>query len=398
MDFPWEEEGKGNRMALDIRSLLIAAALATACCAVARILLFYLHRSIPGLGQWAAASLLGVMSLLLIAVREQLPDWIALSFGQLLILAGFLLTWEGVRLFLGRPRLDRDLIIGLVLASLTALGVAQISGALMIRSAVNAALIGIISAQVARELLRDCPGHLVARRFTGWVYGVNALFFCFRLIAAWQNVEKFGPASVMGMSSMSVLWWLGMVIAITLGMVLMTGERLQEDLNHQASRDPLTGALNRRAFTALAEKELARARRAGTPLSLLMIDMDHFKWINDCLGHGGGDDALVRFAAQAGKILRAEDLLCRFGGEEFLALLPGSAIAEAQGVAERLRQAYAGEVHGLDPDGRLPFAVTLSAGIAALEPGEEVDGLIRRADKALYRAKEAGRDRCVLAG
>ena len=165
---------------------------------------------------------------------------------------------------------------------------------------------------------------------------------------------------------------------------MIANDRLQEELNHHATHDPLTGALNRRAFALLAEKQVAQAARTGRPLAVLMMDLDHFKRINDTLGHSGGDATLCRFVAVAGDVLRAEDVLCRFGGDEFVALLPHAEAAQAVAAAERLRLAFAAT------------GATVSIGVASLRPGEDLEDLLRRADAALYDAKRAGRDRTHL--
>ena len=165
---------------------------------------------------------------------------------------------------------------------------------------------------------------------------------------------------------------------------MIANDRLQEELNHHATHDPLTGALNRRAFALLAEKQVAQAARTGRPLAVLMMDLDHFKRINDTLGHSGGDATLCRFVAVAGDVLRAEDVLCRFGGEEFVALLPHAEAAQAVAAAERLRLAFTAT------------GATVSIGVASLRPGEDLEDLLRRADAALYDAKRAGRDRTHL--
>lgn len=165
---------------------------------------------------------------------------------------------------------------------------------------------------------------------------------------------------------------------------MIANDRLQEELNHHATHDPLTEALNRRAFALLAEKQVAQAARTGRPLAVLMMDLDHFKRINDTLGHSGGDATLCRFVAVAGDVLRAEDVLCRFGGEEFVALLPHAEAAQAVAAAERLRLAFAAT------------GATVSIGVASLRPGEDLEDLLRRADAALYDAKRAGRDRTHL--
>ncbi len=165
---------------------------------------------------------------------------------------------------------------------------------------------------------------------------------------------------------------------------MIANDRLQEELNHHATHDPLTEALNRRAFALLAEKQVAQAARTGRPLAVLMMDLDHLKRITATLGHSGGDAPPCRIVAVAGDVLRAEDVLCRFGGDEFVALLPHAEAAQAVAAAERLRLAFTAT------------GATVSIGVASLRPGEDLEDLLRRADAALYDAKRAGRDRTHL--
>lgn len=189
------------------------------------------------------------------------------------------------------------------------------------------------------------------------------------------------------------------MIAITLGMVLMTAERLQADLNNQANHDPLTGALNRRSFALLYEKAMAYSRRNQRPLSVLMIDLDNFKYVNDHLGHEFGDKVLCSFVAVTQKTLREEDVFCRFGGEEFVALLPNTGSESALGVANRLRSAFEIDSALIEPKaGHEPLTITVSIGIAELKLEEGFEALLSRADNALYQAKDNGRNRCEVAG
>lgn len=174
----------------------------------------------------------------------------------------------------------------------------------------------------------------------------------------------------------------------------ITEQRALEDkLRVLAATDTLTGAFNRRHFFACAEALLADS--AALPLSLILLDIDHFKRVNDRHGHRAGDAALVAVAALCRAQARAEDILARFGGEEFILLLPRTSGAEAFGLAEALRAAIAAQPQPL-ASGSL--RLTASLGVAAYAgPGESIDGLVERADKALYAAKRAGRDRVMMA-
>jgi two-component system cell cycle response regulator len=167
---------------------------------------------------------------------------------------------------------------------------------------------------------------------------------------------------------------------------------LQEELAEQTRRledqlfeDPLTRLYNRRFLLGQLGALVSGARRHGRPLALAMVDLDAFKGVNDRHGHRTGDEVLVATADALQRALRAEDVLGRLGGEEFLALLPDTDAEAAARAGERLRAAVA--------DAGGPVPVTASVGWAVLEDGEAADGLVRRADAALYEAKAAGRNR-----
>jgi diguanylate cyclase (GGDEF)-like protein len=162
-------------------------------------------------------------------------------------------------------------------------------------------------------------------------------------------------------------------------------------LEELATTDALTGAYNRRKFNELILAEIERVRRYGHPLSLFILDIDHFKRINDTRGHETGDEVLVVLAGLIRAGIRATDSLARWGGEEFVVLSPEVTVEEAMGLAERLRAAAG--THEYSFVGK----VTASIGVAQHRAGETADELFARADEALYRAKQGGRDRVELA-
>lgn len=167
---------------------------------------------------------------------------------------------------------------------------------------------------------------------------------------------------------------------------------LQQQLELLASTDPLTGVLNRRRFFHTAEAELYRARRYDRPLVLALVDIDHFKRINDGFGHAVGDDTLKTLAHAFANRLRRSDLFARFGGEEFVLLLPETQLGDGLRLCERLRQMV--ETIRLQiPDRAEPFGFTVSIGVADLQhEGDSLNQLLARADAALYKAKRDGRN------
>jgi len=173
--------------------------------------------------------------------------------------------------------------------------------------------------------------------------------------------------------------------------IAIENARLFGEVQRMAVIDSLTGILNRRHFFELAEREVKRARRSGRPLCAIMADVDHFKRVNDDHGHLVGDQVLEEIARRCKESIRGEDLLGRFGGEEFVLLLPEAPLeVAAANVAERLRREVAGVPIATN---RGELKLTISLGVAELGPGEDLAALLERADGALYAAKQGGRDR-----
>ena len=166
-------------------------------------------------------------------------------------------------------------------------------------------------------------------------------------------------------------------------------------LVEMATQDFLTGLLNRRETFRRLDEELQRSRRLAVPFSVLLLDLDHFKQVNDSHGHSAGDLVLQTAASVLRRGVRPYDLCCRHGGEEFLVVLPETALTGAAGIAERLRSDIEQQVISL-PDGQT-LQVTASIGAAALAGDETIDQLIIRADEAMYQAKQGGRNRVCLA-
>ncbi len=156
-----------------------------------------------------------------------------------------------------------------------------------------------------------------------------------------------------------------------------------EELSREMVTDTLTGAFSRRYFITHAEQDCQRARRAGSALALLMLDIDNFKQFNDSMGHPAGDDMLRRVASTLKQTVRSSDICARLGGEEFAALMPETSVASARQIAERIRERVTQHLH----------PVSVSIGVAGLTPECSFQDLVQRADQALYRAKAEGKNR-----
>lgn len=181
-------------------------------------------------------------------------------------------------------------------------------------------------------------------------------------------------------------------LAITLNNLAGSVNRLTAELREQAIRDSLTGLYNRRYLDETLPRELSSSLRSGKPVTLVMIDMDRLKEINDAYGHAWGDKMLIKLAQILNSQTRGGDIACRFGGDEFVTLMPGATLEVGLQRAREWKRKF--EESDLPAGGEL-ITSSLSAGVAEWIPGESPEQLISRADEGLYRAKNTGRN-CVM--
>lgn len=190
----------------------------------------------------------------------------------------------------------------------------------------------------------------------------------------------------------SVVQDAGMLELLAAQMRIAELEKALTEAREAAYTDPLTGALNRRGFDKASQREMARARRSGICFALALIDLDDFKLLNDQLGHQTGDKALVQFVGLLHRLMRPTDVLSRFGGEEFILMLPDTSLEDAVMVINRfLKELSAQTISGTDR------RVTFSAGVTVQQAGEGLDEVLLRADAATYQAKRAGKNRVIAA-
>ena len=209
-------------------------------------------------------------------------------------------------------------------------------------------------------------------------------------LAVWGVMEIAGLPQPAWSASLAYIAGYMLMLVNGFGFMLMSKQRDDARMERLATTDDLTGLLNRRAFYARAEAARMLASRLRQPIALLMLDIDHFKQLNDRFGHATGDEALVKFALTCNAALREHDILGRMGGEEFALALPGTDMAGALHAAERLRQAVV--------DTRLltcgnHYTMTVSIGLVVIDPNEDLPAALARADHALYAAKRGGRNR-----
>lgn len=350
-----------------------------------------------GLRTWALSMGLESLAWALISQRGSIPDAISILMPNLLLAIALAMKLAAIHEFQGRPwpRWKCLLPAALMLALMALLEYDDFRGRLVYGGLIYGAQMLLI----AQALHADAE----SRKGRAWwlLYGVTAAMvpiLALRALAAFFGADHF--ATVEGAVAPNTIQLLVFVCLMalhllgSLGFVLMEKERSDLELRSLAMTDFLTRALNRRAFTERAEQQMALAQRAGQPLALLMIDVDHFKQINDEYGHAAGDSVLVEIARVIGGHIRKQDTLGRYGGEEFGVLLPATDQASAMVVAEKLRRAVEAMRCHVQA---MPVSVTISIGVTVCLASCEkchadLNKLLGDADRALYRAKHSGRN------
>lgn len=263
---------------------------------------------------------------------------------------------------------------------------------------------GVVYANLeAARILGVSPDGLVGRHFLDFVDDADAAAqrVCFVGCLIERELVRIKDCVLIGADgrrtnvqvSMSPLPWEGLPVIYVLLNDVTALKETEDTLRRLSLTDSLTGVSNRRHFIETAEREVERVQRYHRPLSMLMLDIDHFKRVNDTYGHHVGDEALKVFTAICQRTLRRNDLLGRMGGEEFAILLPETDAAGARRLAERIRHLV---MHASVPAEGDVVRFTVSIGIASCRGGEHtVDTLLSCADEALYQAKHAGRNRVV---
>ncbi len=376
-------------MAIDTGTL--ATALVVVCAVLAGlILLTSMHdRRVPMLATWAFCFALCGAAASGVAMWSQPPDFIILDTTNALRLLAFGLGWQAARQFTGQ-RWNWILVLapgGLWLAA----SVSVFGDDLRLRVLVSAPLVAAYSLAIAAELWRGARRAQIIARTTAILVAFHGVFLLVRFLAA---VSSDGPLEAGAISHPlnPVALFEMLVLALVLGflLVLAAKEQILDQYRRAALLDPLTGVSNRRAFDAEVSRMLARARRNGTATALLLLDLDHFKAVNDRWGHLAGDRALKACTDAITAVLRDGDVLGRLGGEEFAVALSDCRTDQALRLAERIREAIAALAIR---EGLGDFRLTVSIGVASRRNVESLDQLMMEADAALYRAKAGGRDR-----
>jgi diguanylate cyclase (GGDEF)-like protein len=356
---------------------------------------------------WSAYAALGALSFVLLVAALRDPDpldaeWLRAG-GNIAGVLATLALQRGIRRFAGvpAPRLGHAAAVAVLLFSST-LGLD--SGLGFLRVGLNSAVLAAVSVSTAFDLQRYARERLALRHpfllaLPVWIATAGYAFRGLRALVAPASVAAEMTAnSALNVGASFVYVALTLLFhAMLAALVVM---RLTRDLRRLSRHDGLTGLLNRRAFEDALQAQWQRSRRNAEPFVLMMLDADHFKRINDVHGHPVGDLVLKHLSALLKSRMREVDRLARFGGEEFVVLLPGLTLSAAMPVAERLRELIADTPLLVAERVDAPIPLSVSIGIAEwnAEAQEDLSRLLVRVDAALYQAKRQGRDRVEWAG
>jgi diguanylate cyclase (GGDEF)-like protein len=375
---------------LDIGTLFVIAISVT--CPLGLFLLFaWRQERIQALAWWGAAYLIGGLSGALWRcgdlVGPQARPWLA----DVLLFVAVGMIWSAARLFHGRPVLWPAMFFGAAFW-LIACKSPAFAGSAASRILVSSLIVAGYTFMTATELWRERRKSLIRRwpaMFVPILHG--SIFLMPVALATLTNDGSHRPAT--GWVAVFAIEIVLYVVGTAFIILTLTKDRAVRFYKAAAVTDPLATLLNRRGFFEAAGALAKSSQRCKAPVSVLAFDLDHFKSINDRFGHATGDVMLQLFATVARTTMRADDIIDRLGGEEFVAILPAS-LADAAAAAERVRAAFAAASAKGDAQ-HVP--ATVSIGVASGAPTTAIEALIARADAALYQAKSKGRNRVETA-
>jgi len=373
---------------LDITTLFIVATCITALLGLL-LLSAWAQERIRALAWWGTAYLVGGFSVAIWSVENLISPPLPPGMANALLFVACGMIWSAARIFHGRRVLWVAMTAGAI-AWMVACLVPEFAYWTLARIVLSSLIVSAYTFLTAAELWRERRKTLLRRWPAVFVPILHGAVFLFPIpLASLLPAERGIVSLASGWIAVFALETMLYVVGTAFIVLVLAKERTVRIQRDAAATDELTGILNRRGFFAAAHQLVARQAKRGEPVSVLMFDLDHFKSINDRYGHAVGDEALRLFGQVAGSTMRASDVVARFGGEEFVAMLPGS-LADATAAAERVRlafQAAAGSIAGR------PVAATVSIGAASAELCADIASLISAADRALYRAKANGRNR-----
>jgi len=379
-------------------TLLIVAAILAALVTGVLSAVWLFNRRIPGLRLWAQALFCATVFCINLLLRDHVPLPLSVVLAQSSIALTAYLCLLGAREYMGKAPLGHGVAaLALALLLATALFFTLVKPNVQVRIVLTGLVPGVIFIAAAHTLARGGFRKVPARYLFAATVGVHGAFLLvrpllFKLAAPAEGAQP-EAGIVAALSQFVVLESTLAVVLVAFGALMLTNEFITNELRHLAEVDPLTNVFNRRAFLTLLDKAISNAQRTQTTLPVLVMDLDHFKKVNDSWGHRAGDDVLRHFVMLAQRCLRKEDVMGRLGGEEFAIFLPNAGAGGAIAVAERLRAMV--EAHPVVTEQR-SIALTVSVGVTLCAGSESAGTALQRADEAMYLAKERGRNRVEM--
>ena len=369
---------------LDLPTLAFVAVCIAALLGVLLLVAWVQQRNVRALAWWGSAYLIGASSIALWGAPTPLYRLPA-EFPQALTFLACGMMWNGVRLFHGRRLLPIPAFAG-AFFWVTLCQLPSVPPGSDARIVLGAVVVAIYTFFIAYELQRERRKSLYSRTAAVAVPGVHAMMFLMPLGMQALLPESYAAEWLGVFTLETMLYAVGAAFIV----LLMVKDNDVTIYRNAASTDPLTGLLNRRAFLEGAASLCTRQANRGRPVTLMMLDLDHFKSINDRFGHATGDEVLRTFSDVARSSLRGSDIVGRLGGEEFAVIVAEPMELSAR-IAERLRAGFAAAAVTVDQQA---VGATVSIGAAAsCKPVTDIAALMARADAALYCAKHSGRNR-----
>ncbi len=342
---------------------------------------------------WGIGNLAGFVGGALISLQGALPEWLSVASANASLTVFWAFIWAGERVFAGQPVRWPMVAVGPTVVFTAFLWIPPFPTDQVMRVHLASAVLAgyfVLSAVDGRRAQRREP--LTSRRLLITLCVIAPIPTVVRAVGVQLHGAQSAVTTPTLATSVAMTVLYLMVISINVCLLMMGRERLANQLADAAMIDPLTGVLNRSGFLVLGQPLIAECAAGRRPCSVMMMDLDHFKTVNDDFGHSAGDRLLTEFATTTQNHLQSADLLARIGGEEFCAALPDTTEREAAEIADRLRSTFAGAV--LRHEG-VNLTGTVSIGVAELGHTDSLETAMRRADAALYAAKNGGRDRVV---
>jgi len=380
---------------VDVPTLLAVTVGATATSGALLVYAWFTDRQTPALAIWAIGYLVGALGTALIVARGNINNFWSIDVANALLIAGYGLMWKGARAFEGRATPTAYVFVG----SAIWLAVCQIEAlhsSLSARIATVSLFMLSYTLLTGLELIRSSEKQLMSRWPLIVVIAIHAVVFFSRVLwpgrLALLLAGSVHPLSVMALVAFEILFH---SFCAAFLLTSLARERIELRYKRASLTDPLTGVSNRRAFEENGSRLLQRSTISNQPIALFAFDLDRFKAINDSHGHAAGDRVLCKFCDVVAESMRPDDLFGRIGGEEFCCLLTNVSLVGAITMAERVRRRFS-EMEIDVGTGRL--RATVSAGVTVAGQGSrDLLVLLSAADKALYRAKESGRNRTEVA-